>query len=220
MLKTFAAFAASLLIGLAGTSACASSYDDAVAATIENNPEQLEPLLKKGLDPNLTTNGGTGEPLLMLAMRNNSGKVIDLLLEQPAVNIDRPNALGETPLMIAVFTKNNKLAQKLIQKGAKVNNPGKWSALHYAASAGNTDIIRTLLDKGADVNAKTLRGITPLYMAAREADTKTVRMLLQAGADKSFRNNDNLSAYDIAKMRNQPSEMLNLLDPDKPNQTK
>lgn len=75
-------------------------------------------------------------------------------------------------------------------------------------------MVAYLISKGADVNARTLRGITPLYMAAREADAKTVQMLLQAGARKDFCTNDELAPYDIAKQRRNSEEVLKLLEYD------
>ncbi len=150
ILKHFSAAAAALLFSV---SAYAGSYDEAITAAVTNDADTLAPLLEKGLDPNTATTGGTGEPLLMLAIRNHSGKVVDLLLKQKNLKIDQGNALNETPLMIAVFLKDNPLAKKLIARGANINNPRHWSPLHYAASAGNKDMVAYLISKGADVNA-------------------------------------------------------------------
>ncbi len=96
-------------------------------------------------------------------------------------------------------------------KGASVNNPGHWTPLHYAAASSNNEIIPLLLRGGADLNARTLRGITPLYMAARDGNAETVKLLLNAGARKDFCNNDVLAPYDIAKQRQTNLEVLDLL---------
>ena len=37
-----------------------------------------------------------------------------------------------------------------------------WTPLHNAAGEGNKEIVEWLIDKGADVNAKTNDGYTPL----------------------------------------------------------
>ena len=76
---------------------------------------------------------------------------------------------------------------------------------------GNKEMVKYLISKGADVNARTLRGITPLYMAAREADADTVKLLLHAGARKDYCTNDELAPYDIAKQRGNSTEVQNLL---------
>ena len=194
--------------------AFANTYDDAISATIEDKADELKPILDKGFDPNTITPGGSGDPLLTMAIRHKSNKVISLLLKQKSLKIDQPNALKETPLMIAIFFKSNGVAKRLIDKGAKVNNPKNWSPLHYAATSSNKDMIKYLVSKGADVNARTLRGITPLYMAARESDAETVKMLLDAGARKDFCTNDEKAPYDIAKERGNTEEVTKLLQYD------
>lgn len=207
-----------LLLGVATTLcfssmalAAASSYDDAIDATLNNKPGDLAPLLEKGFDPNSATPGGSGDPLISSAIRNKSKKVVDLLLAQDKLDLNKPNVLYETPLMLAVFYKDNNTAKKLLEKGASANNPGHWTPLHYAASAGNDEMIPLLIEKGADVNARTLRGITPLYMAAREGRGTTVKLLLKAGAKKDYCTNQALAPYDIAKKNQSSDEILELL---------
>ncbi len=189
----------------------AGSYEGAIEAVMKNDTSALAPILKKGLDPNTVTPDGAGDTLLMLAVRSGAVDVANLLLSLPNIKVDKANTVYETPLMLAVFLKNNKLANELIRRGANVNNPRHWTPLHYAASSGNHQMVRILLEKGADVNARTLRGITPLYMAARDADAKTVKMLLDAGARKDFCTNDNRAPYDIAREKNNVAEIVNQL---------
>ena len=138
MYRKLALLAASCLLSV---SAFATTYDDAVDATFKNDADALAPLLAKGLDPNTVTSSGAGEPLLMLAIRKNANSVIDLLLKQKNIKVDQPNTLKETPLMIAIFLKDNDVAKKLIAHGAAVNNPKNWSPLHYAATSGNKEMV-------------------------------------------------------------------------------
>lgn len=191
--------------------AVAGTYEDAVAATIENRPEVLSAALSAGLDPNTVTPSGTADPLLMLAVRNNADKIVDLLLEQKQLRIDTPNQISETPLMLAVYLKQNAVADKLLAHGASVNNRNRWTPLHYAAAVSNHEMVVKLLEHGADVNARTVRGITPLYMAARDGDYETVRLLLKAGARKDFCTNDAYAPYDIAKQRRNTDSVINAL---------
>ncbi len=193
------------------TTVSAGTYEEAISAAIDNKPEVMTTALKQGLDPNSVTPSGMGDPLLMLAIRHNSDKIVDLLLSHKNLKIDTPNQIHETPLMIAIYLKKNTIANKLLLKGANPNNPGYWSPLHYAASVGNLEMIKKLLAKGAEVNARTLRGITPLYMAARDADIETVKLLLSAGARKDFCTNEALAPADIAKQRRNTQEVIQAL---------
>ncbi len=70
-----------------------------------------------------------------------------------------------------------------------------------ASGNGFTEIVKMLLEKGANVNAqdKTVIGLTPLMIAADEGHSETVKMLLDKGADKDFKNPYGLKAADNAK---------------------
>ena len=46
-----------------------------------------------------------------------------------------------------------------------VGPPGRWSALHQAAHAGNAQAVRDLLGHGADPFAETVEGDTPRALA-------------------------------------------------------
>ena len=77
-------------------------------------------------------------------------------------------------------------------------NKSGWTPLHYAASAGQLPALRALLDAGADVNARSPNGTTPLMMAARYGSDDAVVTLLNAGADPALKNQLDLSALDFA----------------------
>lgn len=74
-----------------------------------------------------------------------------------------------------------------------------WNLLHVAAQYGRADVVRMLLDAGADANAKTRQseveegGNTALCIAC-ETDlpgtAEIVQMLLEAGADVNHENED------------------------------
>ncbi|KAJ7319384.1 hypothetical protein DFH08DRAFT_1086266 [Mycena albidolilacea] len=57
------------------------------------------------------------------------------------------------------------------------------SALHAASGHGHTEIVRLLLEKGIDFNAKDGKGRTALEVACTEDHTDVVRLLLESGAD-------------------------------------
>jgi hypothetical protein len=55
--------------------------------------------------------------------------------------------------------------------------------LYEAARKGDAAEVKTLLDKGADVNAKFRYGATALFKAAERGHTEVVKLLIERGAD-------------------------------------
>ena len=73
----------------------------------------------------------------------------------------------------------------LLKEGADANTSFPivgTRALMVAASHGNRDTVRALLDAGADVNAKDFTGWTALHAAAFKGDPEIVNLLLEHGA--------------------------------------
>ncbi len=81
-------------------------------------------------------------------------------------------------------------------------NKPGWTPLHYAATAGNVSIIRLLLDQHAYIDAASPNGTTPLMMAARYANGAAVTLLLEAGADPLLKNSLDMTAIDFAQSNN------------------
>jgi len=162
-------------------------------------------LLATGIAPNLVNPVG-GEPGLVLAMREGAMKVFEVLLAQPTVNLEAQAINGNTALMMAAYRHNGPAVDTLLARGAAVTQAG-WTALHYAAAAGDDAIVRQLLQHGAAIDAASPRAsgsFTPLMMAAREGHDRTVQLLLQAGAATALRNGEGLDAAHIAERADKP----------------
>ena len=59
-------------------------------------------------------------------------------------------------------------------------------------------VLAFLIGSGADVNAESPNGTTPLMMAAMYGNAATVKLLLESGANVETRNDQQLSAEDFA----------------------
>jgi ankyrin repeat protein len=94
-------------------------------------------------------------------------------------------------LFAAIKAKDINRVRMLLASGANVNalaenflGIGNISPLSYAVSEGDTEIVKLLLDKGADVNFKhPLGGGALITDAAMKGDTDIVSLLLAKGAD-------------------------------------
>jgi len=161
-----------------------------------NDGRSITTLLLRGADPNVRD--ARGMTALHVSVREDSRRAFDSLLADPRLDVDAANADGETALMLAAIAGRLDWAQKLAKQGARINRDG-WTPLHYACSGPDNGVVAWLLAQGADLNARSPNGTTPLMMAARYGALDTADILLKAGADASLRNEQQLSAADFAR---------------------
>ena len=174
----------------------AGSYDDFFLAIKRDDSGTIINLLARGFDPN--TLNPAGEPGLLLAVKEPSIKVAEVLISWPKTDVELRNKQDESPLMMAAFKGLLEISQKLIARDADVNKTG-WTPLHYAATRGHLEIITLLLDKHAYIDAESPNGSTPLMMAAHYGTPEAVKLLLETGADPLLKNQQGVSAIDFAQ---------------------
>ncbi len=170
--------------------------DMVVAAQIDN-PVTVRKLIANGMSPN-TIDPVTGEPLIIVALREGANGVIDLLLSEKDFALEQSAPNGNTALMMAAFKHNRKAVQTLLARGASVNRPG-WSPLHYAATSGDVAITALLLAHGAHIDSRAPGQFTPLMMAAREGQPEVAVLLVGHGANTGLKSAENLTAAQIAR---------------------
>jgi uncharacterized protein len=127
-----------------------------------------------------------------------------MLGDDPSL-LDRHSSDGYPPLGLAIFFGNRELARVLVGEGADVNtastNAQKVAPLHAAAAVCDLEMMRILLDRGADPNARQQMGYTPLHTAASRGDIEMAKLLLSYGATRDMRGEDGLSVGDVARQR-------------------
>lgn len=124
------------------------------------------------------------------------------LFHSRGADINKTNRLGEQALQHAAWRGKLAAVRWLIERGARLDRDGpEWSALHYAVFAGHAEIVNFLMARGADINALSPNGSTPLMMAAREGREAIARTLLTAGARRDIVNEQGENALHWA-MRN------------------
>lgn len=188
--------ASAVLAGLPGI-ACAGAYEDYFGAVKLDNIKLVRSLLQRGFDPN-TVEEERGETGLIIAVREDASKVFDLLLNTKEVDLNARARNGDSALMIAAYKGRYDAAKALLDKGAEPNQTG-WAALHYAAAAGNNQIVQLLLDHSAYIDAESPNQTTPIMMAARGGHILTVKLLLDEGADLTLKNGAGMTALDFAR---------------------
>lgn len=84
----------------------------------------------------------------------------------------------------AAETGNLKLLQTMVARGYNLDeqNKEKWNAMHFAVLAGQSDVVRFLIDQDMSVNIPTDLGQSPLHFAAQIGDEFIIAMLVENGA--------------------------------------
>lgn len=121
---------------------------------------------------------------LMMASRFANAEIVDLLLDQGADPIDEPGPVHRNAVTIAAARGDKTILSRLLEKiGDRADYlDALQNALTAAARAGNDDVMRMLLDLGADITRET-RGDNPLLAAVIAGRSKAVQFLLENGAN-------------------------------------
>ena len=92
---------------------------------------------------------------------------------------------------------------QLLEEGVPVDCVDGFdrTALFRAAQNNSTDVIRLLLQNGANANKRNLDGYTPLHEAAYENSTEAIAVLVEHGASINIKNNDGEKPIDEARWR-------------------
>jgi ankyrin repeat protein len=209
-------------------------------ATRQDDIDMVERLIRAGAD--VKAGNRYGVTPLSLACINGNAAMIEKLLKAGA----DPNAAGaedETPLMTVARTGNVAAAKVLLAHGVKVDARETWhgeTALMWAAAQQHPEMVRALIDAGADVNAIStvvkwerqttaeprekwlpLGGFTPLMFAAREGCVECAKVLIDAKADVNQADPDGITPmvdsiinghYDVATVLLEKGADPNLFD--------
>jgi len=191
-----------------------------LAAANDGSSATVKLLLDRGANPT-ERDSQQSTPLLAAAGANDLVSM-RLLLEHGADPNDS-DGFGMTPLIQAAGNGNLKAIELLLGRGAKVNTVtkreigsgvkngpialGNFTALLAAAPAAGPDVVKVLIDAGADVNAVDVRNMTPLMLAIAtdHADPLVVKLLLERGSDPSRKDREGQSAMDWARKYNAPA---------------
>ncbi|OBT56680.1 hypothetical protein VE04_03557 [Pseudogymnoascus sp. 24MN13] len=129
----------------------------------EENIETLRLILHNSSERQLSLSPWFGDSLYF-AILNRRSEVIDALLSAGA-DVNAMTAKGQTPLFAASMTKNNEILDRLMEMGAILNPKAPHStacfkihsisgdALVAAIQRGHNDVVKHLLERGADIEA-------------------------------------------------------------------
>jgi ankyrin repeat protein len=171
-----------------------------------------------------------GETALMVAVKENSLEITKMLLKNGA-NVKKKDKRGMTALM--KVRNNVDMVNALIEKKENINemdNDGNTALSHYVAYSAGNDQIKTLIEKGADVNAgcynleysryynrnndgREYSSSTPLMnvIVNYTGDTGLVELMLSKGADVNLFDSEGKTAIDYCFRRKDWKDLLDVI---------
>jgi ankyrin repeat protein len=178
------------------------------SACWSGNASAARVLLKAGADANAGDEADGNA--LQIAVLADHIEIVRLLLQHGA-DVNAQGGSHGNSLTAAADRGLKEMVELLIANGANVNSPGRgllssplitgfencdepssedghesvnynWTPLQAAAAGGHNDVVRILLENGADVNAQTDRFGSALQAACQEGQVDVVRLLIEHGA--------------------------------------
>ncbi|GFQ77336.1 hypothetical protein TNCT_578431 [Trichonephila clavata] len=172
--------------------------------------EIVKILLKNKAKINAFTNVGL-TPIHLAAVKGHTS-VVKLLLENGA-NAKVTDNKNRNSFEMAVAHGDVEVVKLLLQeKNININDKANdgFSLLHIAAQEGNLNIVKHLIDRGADVNSQNDAGSKPIHIAAREGHKDIVELFLNCKSLNNYLGAFDQSLVHYATMGSQP-EILKLL---------
>ena len=206
-----------------------SNYDDFIAAIRSGDATRAAQLLDS--DPPLADASANGVSALLLALYTGHAEIAQsianhrttrtfheacalgdldrvrkMLADDPSL-LQKTSVDGYPPLGFATFFGHDEVDRFLIDAGADVNaqatNRQRVAPVHAAAATRNHSMMKLLLERGANPNAKQELDYTPLHTAAGRGDVEMAKLLLAHGAKRDARGSDGKTPADVAREHGQ-----------------
>lgn len=209
-------------------------------AVTDCGPETVGLLLEQGADVSVPT--VLDRSVLFYAATRGSGASVELLIEHGAAINEAATAavLGRTQVVEDALEDDPKFAHMVVANrtlfcwvalsgqtevlglllagGAEVdrpirpNGPGE-ATLAFVAGAGRIEVMKVLLEHGADVNGEPENWTTPLAAACRNGRLEVVELLIEHGADVEVGERmGQLRPLHLATVLNHPTVVTLLLE--------
>lgn len=184
------------------------------------------------------------EAALFEAMHKGKTETVRAILRDHPDWVNARNQAGDSPLLVAAYAGRRDLFDLLIEAGAAVGvfeasalgltdrvaaltreDPSRvaayshdgWTPLHLASFFGHRELATLLLERGADVNARSrstrfAMENTPLHAAAANRQTAVAELLLERGADVNARDGSGFTPLGLAANSRNDLLILMLLE--------
>lgn len=174
-------------------------------AVLNNQQEVVDKLFAKNMRSDYS-NPYLNEPLtsdnctaLHLAAQNGYVKMVKSMVNYWEVDVEKKNDVGEFALDLAAAKGHVEVVRMLLGKRDGKEKDDN-ALLGWAAGTERVEIVKVLLAKGVNVDQLLFPGgWTALHVAAHNGCDEAVAVLLENHADPGQKNQDGLTAFDLAR---------------------
>ena len=157
-------------------------------ASEKGNVDAMNVLLSAGADR--TIKDAIGDTWIHYAIRGNCSKDVLQSIIAKGADVNATSKRNSTPLMLASWYGKVDAIKVLLSAGAdrtiKDANGDTW--IHYAICGNcNREVLQSIIDQGADVNATNKKNVTSLMLASEKGNVYAMNVLLRAGADRTIK---------------------------------
>jgi ankyrin repeat protein len=177
----------------------------ALMRAAESNPNPTIALVLIDAGAEIEAADKDGVTSLMRAAASNSNPEVVLALIDRGADLEAKDKKGMTPLMHAAANSGVRTFSRMIFRAktqklsAGLISRLKESESEYAKDS-NSKVALALIDKGANLEAKDKKGMTPLmHAAASNTNPDVISALIEAGADAKAKNKSGKNALYYAK---------------------
>ncbi|KAJ5651018.1 uncharacterized protein N7484_004741 [Penicillium longicatenatum] len=151
---------------------------------------------------------------LHAAVDGGHNELVELLLSRGA-DIKIPINTGRVPFYTAARNGSLELVRLLYEYSPDINvstQEDQWTPLNVAADLGHFEVVKFLIEKGADISIPNSARWTPVNSAAESGHLEVVKILVENGADIEVPNTTSMTPLYSAALRNHPQVVEYLLE--------
>lgn len=180
-----------------------------IVAILNNAPlVRLQYILS--ITDDVNSRNADGNAALYYAVLQNRQRLGELLLAKDA-DIFSTNNRNRSPLSLALHAGGSVMDWLVNSKTIRAADGSGNTALHYAAEWELKEAASSLIQKGADTEARNANGETPLFCAAKTDNAAVVDQLVMNGARVDVRDNLGSTPLHVAVRWENPNVARNLV---------
>ncbi|ALF52705.1 hypothetical protein ACX27_07320 [Nostoc piscinale CENA21] len=154
------------------------------------------------MDKDILDTSGLGKDLIRAINQDDSRTALDILHQ---VSFPKSSYYLTLALTRTTAKANHTVSVTLTKAGADVNGVNDSIPLINAVLSRQYDLVRYLLENGADTERQDENSHTALMHAVFNQDIEAIMLLIEAGASCQTKTYDGVTAQDIAERQNEPS---------------